>query len=401
MPDRLWITPGESLEVLEHTSAVLVLEATYAPGGSPPPAHYHPEQDEHFEVVEGALRIEVAGVERDLRAGETLDIPRGTAHRMWNPGAERARSRWETRPAGRTDNWFAALAAMQGTDRVDSSGRPKALPFAALAHEYRDTFRLAAGPDRAARAAVRALAAVARATGRAPRRLRLDVGALSGPLAGIAFVGGLAAGLVIADDPYPRPGAKPRAIRRYFGANARAARISVAGQLVSAASLARFGAAVAALARRSDPPPRGLSTAAGASGAVAAGSLAASALTGLALTLGPRRRNAAIVGMQRRAFVLGGPVHTAAFGVLVGCLSLAGRRAGVLSGALTRAGFASAAAGALSPIGLLVEPAVWLIPAGRVSGLVVCGVAGTQLSRPRTTPPRRPLPGRRRRGDQV
>jgi hypothetical protein len=35
----------------------------------------------------------------------------------------------------------------------------------------------------------------------------------------------------------------------------------------------------------------------------------------------------------------------------------------------------------LSPLGLLADPAMWLIPAGRFSGLVVCGVAGVRLSR--------------------
>jgi mannose-6-phosphate isomerase-like protein (cupin superfamily) len=169
MADRLQITPGEALDVVEHTPDVLVLEATYAPHGSAPPAHYHPAQDEHFEILEGSLRVEVDGVERALIAGETIDIPRGTTHRMWNPNEERARARWETRPAGRTEDWFRALAGLQSTDGVDANGKPKVLPFAALAHEFRDTFRLAALPAPIARIAVGALARIARATGRAPR----------------------------------------------------------------------------------------------------------------------------------------------------------------------------------------------------------------------------------------
>jgi hypothetical protein len=159
----------------------------------------------------------------------------------------------------------------------------------------------------------------------------------------------------------------------------------VAGQLVSATALARFGTTVGALAQGSDGSRRGLSTAARASGALAAGSLAASALTSLALTLGPRRSNAAIVALHRRVFVLGGPVHTAAFGFLTGCLSLAGRRTAALPRPLTNAGLVSAAAGVLSPLGVVVEPAVWLIPAARMSGLVICGVAGAHLSRPAST----------------
>src|SRR5829696_3607229 len=376
---RLQITPGEALDVLERTPAALVVEAAYAPGGSPPPRHYHPSQDEHFEIREGVLRVELAGVQRDLRAGDTLDVPRGTTHRMWNPHARPVRSRWETRPAGRTEQWLAAVAALQGTDQVDADGRPKPLPFAALAHEYRDTFRLAAGPDAAGRIAVATLAGIARATGRAPQPPPRDLGALSGALAGVTFVGGLAGGLAIADVPYPRPGAGPAAIRRYFEGSARAARVSVAGQLLSAASLTRFTGTVAALAR--DARSRRLERATTVAGGLASASLAASALTSLALTRGAGS-NARAVALHRRLFVAGGPLHTAAFGALVGCLSLAGRRTERLPRALTAAGFAAAAAGALSPVSMVAEPAVLLIPAGRVWGLLVSGIAGTRISRP-------------------
>ena len=72
------------------------MEGRYAPGGRPPPAHYHPAQEEHFEVLEGALRVRLDGEERDLRQGETVDIPRGMKHQMWNPNDEPARVLWQT-----------------------------------------------------------------------------------------------------------------------------------------------------------------------------------------------------------------------------------------------------------------------------------------------------------------
>ena len=380
MADRLDITAGERLEVVQDTPDVLTVEATYAPCGSRPPAHYHPWQDEHFEVLEGHLRVQVAGAERDLRAGDILDVPRGCPHRMWNPADRPARVRWQTRPAGATREWFSALAALQGTRHVDRRGRPRPLAFAALAHAHRDTFRLALRPDAAGRLTVGTLAALAHATGRAPDRrapdTSPDLGALSGPLAGVAFIGGLAAGIAIADAPYPRPGATPAAIRRYFRGNARAARVSVAGQLCSAAALARFTATVADLARDAGVP-RAWSRAAGAA---AAGSLATSALLSLALT-GGGKSEATDAALHRAVFLAGGPVHTASFGIVVGCLSLAGRRTGQLPDPLTAAGLAAATAGVLSPLSLVVKPAVWLIPAGRVSGLAVTGTAGVLLSR--------------------
>src|SRR3712207_7120928 len=41
-------------------------------------------------------------------------------------------------------------------------------------------------------------------------------GALSGPLAGVSFIAGVAAALALSGSPYPRPGAQPAEIRRYF-----------------------------------------------------------------------------------------------------------------------------------------------------------------------------------------
>jgi hypothetical protein len=292
-----------------------------------------------------------------------------------------ARARWETRPAGRTEAWFTALAGLQGTRHVEASGRPKALPFASLAHAYRDTFRIAAGPAPFGRLAVAALAQLARLTGRSPLAGGRDLGALSGPLAGVSFVAGLGTSLALADAPFPRPGARPRAVRRFFQDNAGAARINVAGQLVSAAWLVLFARRVAALAQGSGRGSRTLRTVTAASGEVSSASLAASALTSLALTSRAGRRGRDAVALHRGMFVAGGAVHTTAFGVFVGCLSVAGRQSRGLPRGLTAAGFASAVTGALSPLSLVVEPAVLLIPAARVSGLLVCGIAGTRLSR--------------------
>ena len=78
-----------------------------------------------------------------------------------------------------------------------------------------------------------------------------EPGALSGTLAGVSFVGGVAGAMALADAPYPRPGSEPAEIRRYFRENSGAARLSVVVQLISAASLARFTASAARLAGRS------------------------------------------------------------------------------------------------------------------------------------------------------
>ena len=208
-----------------------------------------------------------------------------------------------------------------------------------------------------------------------------DRGALSGPLAGASFIAGVAGAMALADDPYPRPGSEPAQVRRYFGGNAGPARLSAAGQAVSAASLVGFTASVTRLAGRSGRGSRALQAAAVAGGGLAAGSLAAAAGYAAALTGPAGDSDAGAATLARRAFVAGGPVHTAAFGVLVGALGLAGLRTGELPRPLAIAGLASAAASLLSPLYFVAEPAGWFIPAGRFSGLVVSGVAGVRLAR--------------------
>jgi hypothetical protein len=208
-----------------------------------------------------------------------------------------------------------------------------------------------------------------------------DPGALSGPLAGVSFVEGVAGAMALADSPYPRPGSEPAEIRRYFRGSSGAARLSVVGQLVSASSLARFAVSVARLAARSGRGSRGLQTAALAGGGLAAASLATSALLSAALTGRRGEQDASAAALHRLMFAAGGPVHCAGYEVLVGSLGLAGLRTGELPRPLALAGLASAAAGLLSPLYFVAKPAAWFIPAGRFSGLLVSGIAGVRLGR--------------------
>jgi Domain of unknown function (DUF4386) len=208
-----------------------------------------------------------------------------------------------------------------------------------------------------------------------------DSRALSGPLAGVSFIIGVAGAMTLADAPYPRPGADPAEVRRYFRGSPDAARISVVGQLISVVSLVRFTVPVAKLASRSGRGSRGLRAAAVAGGGLAAASLATSALCAATLTGSRGEQDASAAELHRLMFAAGGPMHGAGFGALVGALALAGMRTGELPRPLAIAGLVSAAAGMLSPLYFVTESAVWLIPAGRFSGLLVSGIAGAQRSR--------------------
>jgi quercetin dioxygenase-like cupin family protein len=163
----LKLTPHESVTISEHSDAALVVEARWGASGSAPPGHFHPDQDEHFEVLEGQLSVRVDGEERTLEPGETIDIPRGTVHRMWNGGQVPARALWRTEPAGRTAEWFAALDGLQRSRRVGRDGMPSLLAFGAYLTEYSDVFRLG-GPQALLRPALAVLGAVGRLRGYRP-----------------------------------------------------------------------------------------------------------------------------------------------------------------------------------------------------------------------------------------
>src|SRR5215212_543981 len=208
-----------------------------------------------------------------------------------------------------------------------------------------------------------------------------DPGAMSGLLTGVSFIAGVGGGVTLADSPFPRPGTEPSEVSRYFTENARSARLSATGQLVSTAALARFTASVARLAGRSGPGSQSLRVAALAGGALAVASLATSGLHTLALSGRRGKQDESAARLARRGFVFGGPIHGVGFGVLTGALALAGLSTGELPRPVAIVGLASGASGLLSPLYFLKERAGWFIPIGRFSGLVVSGIAGVRLGR--------------------
>ena len=98
----------------ETGGELLEMEATYGEGSTLPPEHLHPSQDEHFEVLEGAVLTIVGGEERRYEAGESFDVPAKTPHQMTGDGP--AHVRWQVRPALRTAEFFERLYSGAGED---------------------------------------------------------------------------------------------------------------------------------------------------------------------------------------------------------------------------------------------------------------------------------------------
>jgi quercetin dioxygenase-like cupin family protein len=120
---------------------LLEMEATYEPSSTPPIPHFHPSQREHFEILEGTMHARVDGAERELRAGDTLDVEAETVHAMWNEGPEQARTLWQTRPALRTEEFFEQTAAV--FRQAHEEGRdPDGERLAEIVQTYSDEFRV-------------------------------------------------------------------------------------------------------------------------------------------------------------------------------------------------------------------------------------------------------------------
>ncbi len=129
-------TGGELLEV----------ESLYTkPTPSRPPVHYHPRQEERFEVLSGEVHALIGGEERTLREGEVLMIAPSTPHTMW---AEEAGTRvnWQTRPALETEAFFETVWGLAKDGKVNDKGVPNLLRVALIAQEYEQEYRLTSPP---------------------------------------------------------------------------------------------------------------------------------------------------------------------------------------------------------------------------------------------------------------
>ncbi len=115
-------------------------------GAQGPPEHVHPTSAERFEVLRGTLRARVAGVERDICAGEALDLPAGTLHTWWNAGADEVHVRVQLRPAGRMATFLETIYALASTGRTNAKGVPSFLQLSVFAPAYFDTNHIVQPP---------------------------------------------------------------------------------------------------------------------------------------------------------------------------------------------------------------------------------------------------------------
>ncbi len=151
----------------DTAGTLLEMRMRYAPHPKAPPLHLHPVQDEHFEVLEGAMWTSVGGVERTYVAGESFDVPAGTPHAMRPAGGAGAEVIWQVRPALESEAFFRAI---WGIGEDQAARKRGFLRMVATLRRFAPEFRLARPPFAVQRVLFTLLGPIADATGRAPKR---------------------------------------------------------------------------------------------------------------------------------------------------------------------------------------------------------------------------------------
>jgi quercetin dioxygenase-like cupin family protein len=161
---------GQSMTFVTARDELLEIETVNPPTHIPEPEHVHPKQESGCAVTTGELRFRVDGVERTVRAGESITIPANTPHCFWNEGPEPAHAMQWFRPAGRTREFFETYFALARAGKLDGKGMPSLLQLAVMIPAYADTIRTTSPPWVIQRALGAALGPVARRRGYAHER---------------------------------------------------------------------------------------------------------------------------------------------------------------------------------------------------------------------------------------
>ena len=172
--------PGDVLEIpelgirvefrrtAEQTDGALVsAEFVGRPRGLIARSHVHPSQVERYGVLSGAMRLEVAGREQILRAGQSTETPAGVPHRQLAGESGPGRVRIELRPALRTEQFLERLASMSQQGRFNRWGYPRPVAGAELVRDFGAEAYAAQPPVAVQRALADALLRAARLLDRA------------------------------------------------------------------------------------------------------------------------------------------------------------------------------------------------------------------------------------------
>ena len=124
----------------------LEMVSTWEPTSFQPSPHYHPYQDEVFEVMDGELTLLLNGKTWTLKKGESIDIPASAVHSMWNASKTNVVARWKVFPALNTEYLLETGMGLAADGKTTKDGVPDLLQVALLAKKFKKEFRLKKPP---------------------------------------------------------------------------------------------------------------------------------------------------------------------------------------------------------------------------------------------------------------
>jgi quercetin dioxygenase-like cupin family protein len=146
----------------ETGGALLAFDLFLPSGAHVPAGHVHPEQEERFTVLEGAMRFRLGRRRQLAAAGETVAIPRGTAHWFGNDGPGVAHALVEVRPALRMQELFERSEEMGAAGHLPGTRLPRPFQLAEFLLEFQRELAVPGVPRGLLRAVLAPLAGLAR-----------------------------------------------------------------------------------------------------------------------------------------------------------------------------------------------------------------------------------------------
>jgi mannose-6-phosphate isomerase-like protein (cupin superfamily) len=155
------------LAIAEETR--MEIRVRSGPGEWVGPDHFHPLQEERFQVVRGAPIFRIEGEERPAEPGEAVIVPVGVSHIFRNGGPDELQMISEYRPGLKSvETFFATFFGLASDGKVTRRGRPPLLQSVLTLWELRDYLVVTRPPPAVQRLLFPPLAAIARLRGYRP-----------------------------------------------------------------------------------------------------------------------------------------------------------------------------------------------------------------------------------------
>ena len=108
--------------------------------------HIHLKQEEIFEVTMGTIRFRIHGKEADVVVGQSVVVPAGTPHTLWNASDEEVAMSVCVRPALNAETAFEILFGLARDGKTNKHGLPNIFQMAVIVADYQDIIKVLVPP---------------------------------------------------------------------------------------------------------------------------------------------------------------------------------------------------------------------------------------------------------------